>query len=189
LKPPYRRITAIDLNKGDIAWQIPLGDGPRNHPAIKHLNLGPLGARVAKSIWGEGGILVTKTLLITIQADVDELGDASARGSWLMSFDKATGKEIARIKVDRHLHSSPMTATHKRPPIYPRCRWRRIRTRGGPGLWAAAIMGIRALREQFAQVSHFPAPPVYGPEADNTVDRGYTLLAVSRGSLRKLPHL
>ena len=112
LKPPYHRITAIDLNKGDIAWQIPLGDGPRNHPAIKHLNLGPLGSRVAKNIWGEGGILVTKTLLITVQADVDELGDFSARGSWLMAFDKATGKEIARIKVDRHLHSSPMTAIH-----------------------------------------------------------------------------
>lgn len=112
LKPPYRRITAIDMNKGDIVWQIPLGDGPRNHPAIKHLNLGPLGARPARSIWAEGGILLTKTLLITIQADVDELGDFSARGSWLIAFDKATGEEIGRLKVDRHLHSSPMTAMH-----------------------------------------------------------------------------
>ena len=45
VKPPYRRITAIDLNEGEIAWQIPVGDGPRQHPAIKHLNLGPLGSR------------------------------------------------------------------------------------------------------------------------------------------------
>lgn len=112
LKPPYRRITAIDMNKGDIVWQVPLGDGPRNHPALKHLNLGPLGARPAKSIWAEGGILVTKTLLITVQADVDELGDFSARGSWLIAFDKATGREIGRVKVDRHLHSSPMTAMY-----------------------------------------------------------------------------
>ena len=39
-KPPYGRITAIDMNRGDIIWQIPNGDGPRNHPAIQHLNLG-----------------------------------------------------------------------------------------------------------------------------------------------------
>jgi len=113
LKPPYRRITAIDLNKGEIAWQIPFGDGPRNHPAIKHLNLGPLGSRFPKDVLAEGGILTTKTLIITILAEVDELGDRSARGSWLVALDKATGKEIGRIKVDRHLHSSPMTAMYE----------------------------------------------------------------------------
>ena len=112
MKPPYRRITAIDLNKGDIAWQIPFGDGPRDHPAIKQLKLGPLGSRFPEGVLAEGGILITKTLLITILADVDELGDRSARGSWLVAIDKATGDEIARIKVDRHLHSSPMTAMH-----------------------------------------------------------------------------
>ena len=44
VKPPYGRLTAIDLNRGEIAWQVPHGDGPRDHPAIKHLNLGPLGS-------------------------------------------------------------------------------------------------------------------------------------------------
>ncbi len=44
VKPPYGRITAIDLNRGEIVWQVPHGDGPRDHPAIKHLNLGPLGS-------------------------------------------------------------------------------------------------------------------------------------------------
>ena len=112
IKPPYFRITAIDLNKGDFAWQIPFGDGPRNHPAIKHLNLGPLGSRFPNTVWAEGGILVTKTLVITILADSDELGDRYARGSWLVALDKATGNEVGRIKVDRHLHSSPMTAMH-----------------------------------------------------------------------------
>jgi len=29
VKPPYARVTAYDLNQGDIAWQVPLGDGPR----------------------------------------------------------------------------------------------------------------------------------------------------------------
>lgn len=112
IKPPYRRITAIDLNKGDIAWQIPFGDGPREHPAIKHLDLGPLGSRFPNEVWAEGGILVTKTLVVTLLADVDELGDRMASGSWLVALDKSTGDEIGRVKVDRHLHSSPMTAMH-----------------------------------------------------------------------------
>ena len=43
MKPPYGRITAIDLNRGEQAWMVPNGDGPRDHPAIKHLNLPPLG--------------------------------------------------------------------------------------------------------------------------------------------------
>ena len=42
-KPPYGRITAIDMNRGEIVWQVANGDGPRGHPAIAHLNLGPLG--------------------------------------------------------------------------------------------------------------------------------------------------
>ena len=38
VKPPYGRITAIDLNKGDIVWQIAHGETPdniKNHPALK----------------------------------------------------------------------------------------------------------------------------------------------------------
>ena len=46
-KPPYSRVTAYDLNTGTIAWQVPIGDGPRNHPLLKHLNLGPLGSGAA----------------------------------------------------------------------------------------------------------------------------------------------
>ena len=57
VKPPYARITAYDLNKGDIAWQVPLGDGPRNHPLLKDLNVGPLGSD------GKGHPLLTKSLL------------------------------------------------------------------------------------------------------------------------------
>ena len=42
LKPPYGRITAIDLSKGDIAWQIAHGETPdaiKNHPALKGLKI------------------------------------------------------------------------------------------------------------------------------------------------------
>ena len=56
-KPPYGRLTAIDLNRGEIMWQVANGDGPRNHPALKQLNLPPLGTA------GRPAPLVTKTLL------------------------------------------------------------------------------------------------------------------------------
>jgi quinoprotein glucose dehydrogenase len=108
-KPPYRRITAYDLNRGEIAWQIPFGEGPREHPAIRHLNLGPLGSHFPDGVIAEGGILVTKTLLITYLADVDELGPRVARGSFLQAYDKSTGDLLHSLKVDRHLHGSPMT--------------------------------------------------------------------------------
>src|SRR5207249_1643803 len=62
-KPPYGRITAIDLNRGEQAWMIPNGDGPRNHPLLKDLHLGPLGHSV------RAAPLVTKTLLFVTEGD------------------------------------------------------------------------------------------------------------------------
>src|SRR5207244_9954910 len=61
IKPPYGRITAIDLNKGDLVWQIAHGDTPdniKNHPALKGLNIPRTGRP------GRIGVLPTKTLLI-----------------------------------------------------------------------------------------------------------------------------
>ena len=61
----------------------------------------------------EGGLLITKTLLIAFQAQLDELGDRQAHGSFLQAYDKATGKLLAQVEVDRSLHSSPMTYMHQ----------------------------------------------------------------------------
>ena len=60
-KPPYSRVTAYDLNTGTIAWQVPIGDGPRNHPLLKDRGLGPLGNGTRASP------LVTSTLLFVSQ--------------------------------------------------------------------------------------------------------------------------
>jgi quinoprotein glucose dehydrogenase len=60
-KPPYSRLSAIDLNTGTIAWQVPIGDGPRHHPLLDDLHLGPLGNGA------RGSPLVTSTLLFVSQ--------------------------------------------------------------------------------------------------------------------------
>ena len=85
VKPPYGRLTAYELNTGTIAWQVPLGDGPRNHPLLKHLNLGPLGS-------GRGSVLLTKTLLFVGLRGGERIGDTPER-PMLQALDKATGQD------------------------------------------------------------------------------------------------
>ncbi|MDD9889937.1 MAG: PQQ-binding-like beta-propeller repeat protein [Gammaproteobacteria bacterium] len=107
LKPPYRRITAIDLNTGDHLWQVPFGMGPANHPLLEHLNLPPLGS-VYDDVVAEGGILVTKSLLISFLAQKDEI-DPEAHGSILVALDKMTGETVGEILVEQRLHGPPMS--------------------------------------------------------------------------------
>ena len=107
IKPPYRRITAIDLNKGEHLWQIPLGKGPTNHPALAHLNLPDLGSQFSGSP-AEGGLLITKTLVITHLLQSTEI-DPDADGSILVAFDKDTGDKVGEVLVDRRLHGPVMS--------------------------------------------------------------------------------
>ena len=92
VKPPWGRITAYDLNKGDIAWQIAHGDTPdnvRNHPALKGLNIPRTGRQ------GRIGTLVTKTLLVSGEGGFFTT-PSGQRGAMLRAYDKATGKESRR---------------------------------------------------------------------------------------------
>jgi quinoprotein glucose dehydrogenase len=110
IKPPYRRITAIDLNKGEIAWQKPFGWGPVDHPLLKDLDLGPLGDPFPNGVIAEGGILLTKNVLVSFLVDIDLEGNAvMPSNSRLQAYDKSSGELICEISVDRHLHGSPMT--------------------------------------------------------------------------------
>ena len=111
LKPPYRRITAIDLNTGEHSWQIPFGKGPTDHPAIAHLNLGPLGSVFTDAV-AEGGILITRTLLISYLAQKDEI-DENAHGSILRAHDKLTGELVGEVLVEQRLHGAPMSYMHE----------------------------------------------------------------------------
>jgi glucose dehydrogenase len=105
VKPPYGTLTAINLDKGEIAWQVPHGDTPdtvRNHPALKGLNIPKTGQN------GAVGLVVTKTLVIMGDPQVTTMPGRS-RGAMLRAYDKATGKEVGAIHMPAQQSGSPMT--------------------------------------------------------------------------------
>ena len=113
VKPPYGRITAIDLNRGEIAWQVPHGDGPRDHPAIKHLKLGRLG-NASNGVLSGGGGFVTKELYFAVQCTHDN--DHPMRmgpTGFLRAWDKTNGELIWEQTISTRPISTPMTYMHE----------------------------------------------------------------------------
>jgi quinoprotein glucose dehydrogenase len=105
LKPPYGILSAIDLNKGDIAWQIAHGETPdniRNSPELKGLTIPRTGRP------GIVGPLLTKTLVICGEAGIFTT-PSGARGAMLRAYDKATGKEVGAVYMPAPQTGSPMT--------------------------------------------------------------------------------
>ena len=99
-KPPYSRVTAIDMNSGEHAWMTPLGNGDRfrNNPMLRDLNLPPLGGD------GRGAPLLTKTLLI-----IPVSAGGSDGGPRLVAYDKASGAEVASLDLPAGALGAPMT--------------------------------------------------------------------------------
>ena len=100
IKPPYSRMTAIDLTQGDQAWMIPTGQGPdsvRNHAALRDMELPALGGL------GRGGPLLTKTLLI------HGLSSGSGKGPRLAAYDKTSGAKLAEVALPGEVRGTPMT--------------------------------------------------------------------------------
>jgi quinoprotein glucose dehydrogenase len=105
IKPPYGRITAIDLNKGELVWQVAHGETPdsvRNHPALKGLTIPRTGRD------GRIGTLVTKSLVIAGEGGFYTLPDGR-RGAMLRAYDKATGKDAGEVYMPAPQTGSPMT--------------------------------------------------------------------------------
>ena len=98
LKPPYGRITAYDMNKGEIAWQIPNGDAPQNFKNAA-ARLGITLPRTGNQ--SPAGLLVTKTLLFA--------GEGAGGYSLLHAYDKKTGANIAEIPMPGSQSAVPMT--------------------------------------------------------------------------------
>ena len=117
-KPPYSRVTAYNLNTGTMAWQVPVGDGPRNHPLLKDLNLGPLGAGTRNNP------LVTATLLFISQwsgglgggenlaVGGRPLSKLEPEVPMFRAFDKATGALVWQTELPLRPAASPMTYRH-----------------------------------------------------------------------------
>ena len=111
-KPPYGRITAINLNSGNHRWVVASGDGPRDHTALKGLKLPKLGWPLRTFV------LVTKTLLFASQegpvgperfAGGGLQADHTIRDAKLSVYDKKTGKELAEFDLPANATGSPMT--------------------------------------------------------------------------------
>ena len=99
LKPPYSRITALNLNTGEFAWIVPLGTTPARvsqNAALKGINLPNTGG-----INLQATLLVTKTLLIA--------GEGWGGASVVRAYDKKTGAVVGEVKIPGMMGSMPMT--------------------------------------------------------------------------------
>jgi len=98
VKPPYSRVTAINLNTGDHVWMAANGDTPaaiKNNPALAGVTIPRTGAQTRPFV------MATKTLLF--------VGEGNRAQPFLHVLDKATGATIADIQVPGYITSSPMT--------------------------------------------------------------------------------
>ncbi len=118
-KPPYGRITAIDMNTGEHVWMAPNGDGPRDHPAIAHLELGQLG-------WpGRPSPLLTRSLLFIGEGQTNLRRDGrmppdmpveiatNSGGPYFRAYDKATGEIEWMIELEAGVTGAPITYMHE----------------------------------------------------------------------------
>ena len=105
VKPPYGRITAIDLNSGDTKWQIAHGETPdniKNNPALRGVNIPRTGRA------GRVGTLLTKTLVIAGDPGFTTYPDGR-RGGTLRAYDKTTGQELGSLFMPAGATGGPMT--------------------------------------------------------------------------------
>ncbi|MCI0433509.1 MAG: PQQ-binding-like beta-propeller repeat protein [Gemmatimonadetes bacterium] len=102
VKPPYSRITAIDLNTGDHLWMVPNGETPpaiRDHPALQGLDVPPTGGTTRPVL------LVTRTLLFA--------GEGYEGRPVLRAYDKRTGRVVHEFNLPGAVTAQPMTFLHQ----------------------------------------------------------------------------
>ncbi len=105
LKPPYGRITALNLNQGTMQWQIAHGDTPdniKNNPALAGLDIPRTGSQ------GRIGVLTTKTLVIAGEGELTTQRPG-LRAAKLRAYDKATGADAGAVLMPAPQTGSPMT--------------------------------------------------------------------------------
>jgi len=105
VKPPYGVMSAIDLRKGELKWQVPHGDTPdavRNHSKLKGITIPKTGQG------GSVGVLVTKTLVIAGDPLVTTTPN-HPRGAMMRAYNKETGQEVGAVWMPAQVSGSPMT--------------------------------------------------------------------------------
>jgi quinoprotein glucose dehydrogenase len=106
-KPPYGTLSAINLDRGEIVWQVPHGDTPdnvRNHPALKGLSIPKTGQAGTSGV----GLMVTKTLVVMGDSQITTTPQ-HPRGAMLRAYDKVSGKEVGAVYMPAPQSGSPMT--------------------------------------------------------------------------------
>jgi quinoprotein glucose dehydrogenase len=105
LKPPYGRITAIDLKTGNKMWQVAHGETPdyiKNNELMKGITI----PRTGQS--GVAGVLTTRSLVIC--GDTGLFTDAQGRkAARFRAYDKTTGREVGAVFMEQGQTGSPMT--------------------------------------------------------------------------------
>ena len=124
VKPPYGRVTALNMNTGELEWSVANGDGPRDHPSLRDLDLPPLG------IPNRPAPLVTKSFLFVGEGSDAVIGtvpggsgayDGPATGydeSWrwgtlFRAYDKSSGNTVFEIDLSAGTTGAPMTYMHE----------------------------------------------------------------------------
>ena len=105
VKPPYGLLSAINLDRGDLVWQVPHGDTPdnvRNHPALKGLTIPKTGQQ------GSVGLMVTKTLVVLGDPQVTTTPE-HPRGAMLRAYDKTNGTQVGAVWMPAPQSGAPMT--------------------------------------------------------------------------------
>ncbi|MEQ1898677.1 MAG: pyrroloquinoline quinone-dependent dehydrogenase [Vicinamibacterales bacterium] len=118
-KPPYSRLSAIDMNKGEILWQSPIGNGPIHHPLLKGLNVGPMGDEIPRM-----GVMMTKSLVFVNAQRLEsagqsipppwvKYGDPDMMKKLLFVYDKKSGTLLREVLLDGESAAPPMTYMHQ----------------------------------------------------------------------------
>ena len=124
VKPPYGRVTALNMNTGELEWSVANGDGPRDHPLLRDLDLPPLG------IPNRPAPLVTKSLLFVGEGSDAVIGTVPGGGnaydgpataydeSWrwgtlFRAYDKSSGNTVFEIDLLAGTTGAPMTYMHE----------------------------------------------------------------------------
>ncbi|NQV69103.1 MAG: PQQ-binding-like beta-propeller repeat protein [Pseudohongiella sp.] len=117
-KPPYGRVTVIDMNTGEHVWMVPNGDGPRDHPDLVDLNLGKLG------VPGRPSPLLTKSLLFLgegltnqrpggrIPADMPVQIATNSGGPMFRAYNKESGEIVWETELEAGTSGPPISYLH-----------------------------------------------------------------------------